>query len=273
MSSEKGLFFLAATALEEAKTTKGLSRAFTLVPQKAGARHAILKALAAVVVGKISILPEMFSGLAWREKVLRKASWRLYKWATSHGKWNEWKAAGKAYDLADRIQPLRNQVVEANMAFAISESKKRYAKLRNMLPSDYFEDLVQESYIGLLEATEKYTPERGVKFLTYAGWWIRDAITKALKSVRDYVMLDFDDPLGDDENGLSRLDMIEAPPPPDKRDLEWYSDNPTIMKVLRKALKMISPKERVRLRNIYGIKIPGVTWEDVMQPSLIREGV
>lgn len=43
-----------------------------------------------------------------------------------------------------------------------------------------FDDLVQEGYVGLLKAIEMYNPKLGNKFLTYAGWWMRQAILSAL---------------------------------------------------------------------------------------------
>src|SRR5215210_3709234 len=60
----------------------------------------------------------------------------------------------------------RQRLIEKNLRLVISVAKK----YRGMgLP---FEDLIQEGNIGLMKAVEKYDPERGFRFSTYATWWI-----------------------------------------------------------------------------------------------------
>ena len=51
------------------------------------------------------------------------------------------------------------------------------------------EDLVQEGLLGLIRATEKYDPERGIRFLSYAGWWIRAYIKEHLLRSRSLVRI------------------------------------------------------------------------------------
>jgi RNA polymerase primary sigma factor len=84
----------------------------------------------------------------------------------------------KEIELAERIKrgdkKAEKELVQANLRFVISVAKSYQGKGLDLV------DLIQEGNCGLIEAAHRYDSNKGIKFISYAVWWIRQAIMKAI---------------------------------------------------------------------------------------------
>lgn len=74
----------------------------------------------------------------------------------------------------DKRQMAKNELVESNLRLVVSIAKRYVGK------GMFFLDLIQEGNLGLMKAVDKFDYSKGYKFSTYATWWIRQAITRAI---------------------------------------------------------------------------------------------
>ena len=154
-----------------------------------------------------------------------------------------------------------NQFIKSH-AYIVRTIVRRYGKVTNN------EDLMQEGYIGLIEAARRYDPTMGVRFDSYASWWIRKYVREYIirygqtvslpftrKDIFDHITEDVDAVLyEEDGDAITFADCIA-----DDTDTDAEQAHQQQLNRLHEAIQGLPVREQTIIRQIYGIgqkKIP-----------------
>ncbi len=149
----------------------------------------------------------------------------------------------------------RNAVIEANLRFAMQVARQYQGNGLDI------EDLIGFANVGLFEAVERFNPDKNVKFTTFAVWYIRAELQKALNDLsrvvripshrtgtEEYSTKSIHTPVGEDDNKETWADRhLEAESTRTRRDIDDLRFD------LARALDQLPEKQREALTRFYGI--------------------
>ena len=162
----------------------------------------------------------------------------------------------------DRDEAALTQLVESNLRFVVSYAK-RYRGL-----GVAFIDLIHEGNLGLIEAAKRFDPSRNVKFITYAVWWVREAMMHVLSDqTRAFSFppklfavlhsapedISLNDPIGgagDDRQGRELADLL----PQDQAAVDDEMIHQSDLDELASALSDLDGKERAVMSLRFGLE-------------------
>lgn len=81
---------------------------------------------------------------------------------------------------------VRDQIIRGNMRLVLSMVRSYHRPGQSTVP---YEDLVQEGALGLIKAVDRFDVTRGIRFSTYATWWVKQALNEAVTAKRRMIRL------------------------------------------------------------------------------------
>jgi len=171
--NEKNIKQVLKQALGQLNSIRNFARKLQSLPETRASRRKRARLAIKIIQLAISL------DLRWDQKyeLIDRIKQRILK-ASSHGSESQRRKLRSIYEQVEKTQELRkkakDELISANLRLVVSIAKKFQNHGLSLL------DLVQEGNLGLIRAAEKFNYQRGHKFSTYATWWIKQSITRAI---------------------------------------------------------------------------------------------
>ncbi len=162
--------------------------------------------------------------------------------------------------------------MEANNEFIRTHAHIVQCIVRQYGKTGYSQDLIQEGYIGLIEAAKRYDPNTGVTFDSYASWWIRKYVREYIirygqtvslpftrKDIFDHITEDIDAVLYEEDGAA--ITFADCLPDDTDPDAEWAHQQQ--LNCLHQAIQRLSPRGQKIIRQRYGIDCEVVPMKEI----------
>lgn len=120
---------------------------------------------------------------------------------------------GEERRLIERWQRQRDRQAMERLIYSHARQVYKLVRRTGAEPA-IAEELISEGYIGLICAADRFDPEKGARFSTYAHWWVQNCVNTALARIRtggSNLVREAADP--DESNGVSMIEQVESPDP------------------------------------------------------------
>lgn len=159
----------------------------------------------------------------------------------------------------------RNELVEKNMGLATHFASHFQASRME------YEDMVQEAYLGLIDAAERFDPDRGTKFSTYARWHIMKRIMDAIHNRNEIVRTPRRRPSHICGSLDEAVEMEDGTP-----HVSDLMDERDMVEAVRKCIKDLPSREAIVIRLRHGVNTPRMTLAKIgaildVSPERVRQ--
>jgi RNA polymerase primary sigma factor len=157
-------------------------------------------------------------------------------------------SADEEIELANRIKEgdtrALDRLVKHNTRFVVTVAKKYQGRGTPLL------DLISEGNLGLIEAAKRFDPERGVRFITYAVWWISRSILASIDDSIKNSHTSIDAPIGEEEADFTIAGLLKSDSPATDHLVEQES----IKIQANRLLNQLGAREQEIIKSLFGIE-------------------